>query len=58
MKHFHVKTLCLLLGVLGLLSACSAQEGAQGTRKSRYSLECVLETQERYVMGEPVELSV
>ena len=56
MKHFHVKTLCLLLGMLGLLSACSAQEGAQMTPTLRYSLECVLETQERYVIGEPVEL--
>lgn len=49
-------SMCLLLGMLGLLAACSAQEGEQMTRMSRYSLECVLETQERYVIGEPVEL--
>jgi hypothetical protein len=56
MKHFYVKTLCLLLGMLGLLSAYSAQERAQMTPTLPDSLECMLETQERYVMGEPVEL--
>jgi hypothetical protein len=56
MKHFYVQTLFLLLSMLGLLSACSADEGAQMTPALPYSLECVLETQERYAIGEPVEL--
>jgi peptidyl-Lys metalloendopeptidase len=52
----YVKRLCLLLGVLGLLSACSAQERAQMIGTLGPSFDCVLETQERYIVGEPVEL--
>lgn len=56
MVSCSVKRLCLLLGMLGLLSACSAQEGAQMTGALRPSFDCVLETQSKYVIGEPVEL--
>jgi len=52
----YVKRLCLLLGVLGLLSACSAKQGAQMTGAQRPSFDCVLETQSKYATGEPVEL--
>jgi peptidyl-Lys metalloendopeptidase len=52
----YLKRLCLLLGVLGLLSACSAQQGAQMTGTLRPSFDCVLETRDKYVVGEPVEL--
>ena len=52
----YVKRLCLLLGVLGLLSACFAQERAQMIGTLGPSFDCVLETQERYIVGEPVEL--